>query len=405
MLVAVGASHIPMCAHRSHWLPRQRSPRATAVQGSHHVENHCHRAQQEGSHRWGRRRKSLPSQPCRSSLHTHLPVRAASGRMEHLLGRSDLFRMWRKSKPNADCLDVRSGDTTLPLCGLSTHACAELAQSVTHVIHCAASIAFDEAMHESLRQNYEVRHARTRMRSGSIATLYVGSRLLSVQALVTAGHPQRGGICSDIPETAAVCTRIDSVRQLVHAQGRLRRRDSATIGGSAFRYHRPRSNCTRACLPVGVRRRSPGTLSCSVDSMPSDSPVELWLTPSRCVQGAFYLKDVGLPNNYTFTKNLAEQLMQDLHTAAFPVSIVRPAIVSCLNGPPAPGYFGNTSGAIAFVMAFATGDQLHLCIAHCSPSDSEAFRVLCAVQGWLTTPVTIRTTTSKMSSPVIWWHP
>ncbi len=98
-------------------------------------------------------------------------VRAASDRMEHLLGRSELFRMWRNSKPNADCLDVRSGDTTLPLCGLSTHACAELARSVTHVIHCAASIAFDEAMHESLRQNYEVRHARTRMRSGSIATL------------------------------------------------------------------------------------------------------------------------------------------------------------------------------------------------------------------------------------------
>ncbi len=77
--------------------------------------------------------------------------------MERLLGHNDLFKVWRKSKPNADCLDVRDGDTTLALCGLSTQACAELGQSVTHVIHCAASIAFDVPVHESLRQNYEVR--------------------------------------------------------------------------------------------------------------------------------------------------------------------------------------------------------------------------------------------------------
>ncbi|CAL5226685.1 g9535 [Coccomyxa viridis] len=78
-------------------------------------------------------------------------------------------------------------------------------------------------------------------------------------------------------------------------------------------------------------------------------------------KGAFYIKDVGLPNVYTFTKNLAEQLMLDLHAVDFPVSIVRPTIVSCLNGAPAPGYFGNNSGAIAFVMAFATGMAHHTC--------------------------------------------
>ena len=84
-------------------------------------------------------------------------LRAAPARVKRLLDHSDLFREWRKSKPNADCLDVIVGDTTLPMCGLSSQACFEVMQSVTHVIHCAASIAFDAPMHESLRQNYEVR--------------------------------------------------------------------------------------------------------------------------------------------------------------------------------------------------------------------------------------------------------
>ena len=120
--------------------------------------------------------------------------------------------------------------------------------------------------------------------------------------------------------------------------------------------------------------------------------------PSICVQGAFYIKDVGLPNVYTFTKNLAEQLMLDLHAVDFPVSIVRPTIVSCLNGAPAPGYFGNNSGAIAFVMAFATGDMFASCLtlSHSLTVLDESFDSGLSMQEWLTTPVTTRTITSRM---------
>ena len=109
------------------------------------------------------------------------------------------------------------------------------------------------------------------------------------------------------------------------------------------------------------------------------------------MQGAFYVKDTGLPNIYTFTKNLAEQLMLDLHASTFPVSIVRPSIVSCLNGAPAPGYFGNRSCAIAFVMAFATGDVLTLCMTPADDRRTVNYDLL-SVQGWLTTHATIRTT-------------
>ena len=138
---------------------------------------------------------------------------------------------------------------------------------------------------------------------------------------------------------------------------------------------------TRQCVPWWV-----GALACSTieqlhTSLPPclhQPPIYRQVTPTSAfvvrpccglpyprsigVQGAFYIEDVGLPNVYTFTKNLAEQLMLDLHKVDFPVSIVRPTILSCLNGAPAPGYFGNNSGAIAFVMASATGDRFAPCL-------------------------------------------
>ena len=138
------------------------------------------------------------------------------------------------------------------------------------------------------------------------------------------------------------------------------------------------------------------------------SLVSAFLVPTQtvgCVQGAFYIADVGMPNNYTFTKNLAEQLMLDLHTPDFPVSIVRPTIVSCVNASPAPGYFGNTSGAISFVMAFATGDLPTSCLPTISGSSLGVLdSIFCYTQVWLTTRATTRTTTSRMSFPVTWSH-
>jgi alcohol-forming fatty acyl-CoA reductase len=46
------------------------------------------------------------------------------------------------------------------------------------------------------------------------------------------------------------------------------------------------------------------------------------------------------PNTYTFTKNLAEQIVSS-NSTSFPVAIVRPSIISASLKEPCPGWLGN----------------------------------------------------------------
>ena len=49
------------------------------------------------------------------------------------------------------------------------------------------------------------------------------------------------------------------------------------------------------------------------------------------------LQQVGLPNSYTLTKHMAEEMMAGMHCKAFPVAIVRPTIIGAVaKAPPAP---------------------------------------------------------------------
>ena len=68
------------------------------------------------------------------------------------------------------------------------------------------------------------------------------------------------------------------------------------------------------------------------------------------------LRQVGLPNSYTLTKHMCEELLDDLHCAAFPVAVVRPSIIGAIARSPVPGYFGNAAGVTSATLAFATGD-------------------------------------------------
>jgi fatty acyl-CoA reductase len=72
-------------------------------------------------------------------------------------------------------------------------------------------------------------------------------------------------------------------------------------------------------------------------------------------QAQAVLRQVGLPNSYTLTKHMSEELLADLHCAAFPVAIVRPSIIGAIARAPVPGYFGNAAGVTSATLAFATG--------------------------------------------------
>ncbi|KAH7968107.1 hypothetical protein HPB52_005824 [Rhipicephalus sanguineus] len=61
-----------------------------------------------------------------------------------------------------------------------------------------------------------------------------------------------------------------------------------------------------------------------------------------------------MPNTYTFTKGLAETLVQR-ECKGYPVAIVRPSIVVCSWKEPFPGWVDNFNGPTGLIVAVATG--------------------------------------------------
>ncbi|XP_064480324.1 putative fatty acyl-CoA reductase CG5065 isoform X1 [Ornithodoros turicata] len=61
-----------------------------------------------------------------------------------------------------------------------------------------------------------------------------------------------------------------------------------------------------------------------------------------------------MPNTYTFTKGLAETLVQR-ESRGYPVAIVRPSIVVCSWKEPFPGWVDNFNGPTGLIVAVATG--------------------------------------------------
>ena len=69
------------------------------------------------------------------------------------------------------------------------------------------------------------------------------------------------------------------------------------------------------------------------------------------------LEETGLTNNYILTKYMTELMLSELHSPSFKVAIVRPSIIGPTAYNPQPGYFGNSAGLTASILAFASGVQ------------------------------------------------
>jgi hypothetical protein len=80
------------------------------------------------------------------------------------------------------------------------------------------------------------------------------------------------------------------------------------------------------------------------------------------LQAQKILKEVKLPNSYTLTKHMCEELLAELHCREFPVAIMRPTIIGAIARFPVPGYFGNAAGLTSATLAFATGARRHSCL-------------------------------------------
>ena len=59
------------------------------------------------------------------------------------------------------------------------------------------------------------------------------------------------------------------------------------------------------------------------------------------------------PNTYTYTKNLAENMLKQLRPSGFPLTIVRPSIVGSSIRDPVPGWIDSVVAAAAIY--FFTG--------------------------------------------------
>ena len=88
------------------------------------------------------------------------------------------------------------------------------------------------------------------------------------------------------------------------------------------------------------------------------------------LQAQRVLKEVHLPNSYTLTKHMCEDLLAELHCKKFPVCINRPTIIGAIANLPVPGYFGNAAGLTSATLAFATGTALFMLLKLASSADA-----------------------------------
>ncbi|EIE20590.1 hypothetical protein COCSUDRAFT_48572 [Coccomyxa subellipsoidea C-169] len=228
-------------------------------------------------------------------------------RIDFLLHKRPLFHMhWKDGRVP---LDVRNkivvipGDLHKPDLGLAQSDRERLIEEVEFVIHSAASISFFEHIHTLLEQNYE-------------ATKKVSELALQIKGMRGFVHVSTAYVNSNLPRGSHIEERIYP----------LRRKDG--------------------------RRLEHAKLALQLAALP---PTKAEATAQKL------LKEVNLPNSYTLTKHMCEDLVADLHCREFPVAILRPSIIGAIARAPVPGYFGNAAGLTSATLAFATGMARFTC--------------------------------------------
>ncbi|BDA41209.1 probable fatty acyl-CoA reductase 2 [Coccomyxa sp. Obi] len=315
---------------------------------------------------------------------------SAEARLNRLLERSmwHLHRQDGRVRPEtAAKIGVIPGDLLLPNCGISGANRRRLTREVDYVIHCAASISFEEHIHTLLTNNYEATRnvadlaaAMGKLRAFvHLSTAYVncdrphGSHV--EEALypfdLSACRPQStggGGSSTDGESCSSSGWESDSSETFTRASGwwklaeswwrRGSPRSMWTLFSGSGRSSMQCSGQTREEKEEGtLLRKSSGEINegamADVDALAAELMALSPEAASRRV--AECLRATNMPNAYFFTKRMAEVLISTRHSVAFPVAIVRPSLVGCTARSPHPGYFGNNAGPTSIALAFALG--------------------------------------------------
>ncbi|KAA6426508.1 MAG: hypothetical protein FRX49_03618 [Trebouxia sp. A1-2] len=200
-------------------------------------------------------------------------------------------------------IEAIAGNMTLPDYGIAQADLLRLQQQTEIVIHAAASISFDDHIHDAITHNY-------------MATKYI----------------------------ADMASRMPNLKAFVHVS-------TAYVNGNQSKG----SVISEAMLPLTDQSNahvSHSALVAHLQALPK---------PKAAEQAQGYMQQWRFPNTYCFSKHLAESLMTEYHTRAFPVAIVRPSIIGAVAGSPLPGYVGNTAGSTGAALAIATGIAAWTC--------------------------------------------
>ncbi|KAI8467766.1 MAG: male sterility protein-domain-containing protein [Monoraphidium minutum] len=221
---------------------------------------------------------------------------APADRVAQLL-RTPVFHLVRGDPSLVSKVIAVEGDLGLPNLGLSPAAASEISDRVDVVIHSAADIRLEVAIHDTLAANF-------------LGT----KRVLELAA------------------------RLPRLRAMVHVSTAYVNINNAP-GTTVYERLYPLSNGEAPADGIEIAEE--------LLSLPRDVAER---------RADFYRAHFGgFPNTYSFGKHLAEELVAASHARGLPVAIVRPTLVLNIAGLPCPGHIGNFAGMAGMCAAMALG--------------------------------------------------
>ena len=202
------------------------------------------------------------------------------------------------------------------------------------VIHCAATVSFDPPIDEGVRTNllgtlamYEaVRDSGSRPHLIHVSTAYVAGTTKGIVPEATLAHRVDWRTEADL----ALRARAD-----VEAASRHPEQLDRFLAAARKRHS----------------RAGPQTVAADAEQRRRD-----WVTRRLVQHGRARAQTLGWPDNYTFTKAMAERATEELAAeAGLPLSIVRPSIIESAYVHPFPGWIEGFKMAEPIILAYGRG--------------------------------------------------
>jgi long-chain acyl-CoA synthetase len=244
----------------------------------------------------------------------------------------------RLSQFIADKVEVIEGDLCAPDLSLDADARRRMQRRVDLVVHCAGLVDFNPDLRKALASNVDgTMHIADFVESSDHAAL------LHISTCYVAGSRHGRVVEALVPEYAPAGGAFDAARELSDAR-------AAAVRICAQYESREHAEKTRAEIETLVRRRRTGERAKLIATL-TRRRLREDLKQALVDEGMQRARRLGWPNTYTYTKSLAESLLQR-RGERLRLSILRPSIVESAAEFPFPGWNESFNGSapLAYVM-------------------------------------------------------